>query len=155
MTERTQDYLSECNDPSLGPPLTEEEFKLAFCDRCVNAECKRAIRGDPYQARTSTWEKRLFLEVPRLKPTDPRYEGIRHQRFEKVNPPLGNVTLNPKPPQEAGAPPGRPPLLLANTVYTGPVTLAGATEKAPVWREPLPEATVVQPGAKVRLGKKG
>lgn len=150
MTDARQDFLSECNTVDLGPKLTEDEFGLAFCSRCVNKECQRSLTGDAYELRTSGWEKRLFLDVPRTEPNDPRYEGIRAQKFIDTQPALGSISLvNPQ--WEAPKGVSALPLVRANTPYQGPQTLPGGQITPSV---PTTEGQVVRPGARIKLGVK-
>lgn len=74
---RKLDHLKICNDQ--GIPL--EDFRLAFCIRCLQAECVRSQHGlSKFDARVSTWEERLF-HAPALPKTDPRYSLISAKKF--------------------------------------------------------------------------
>ena len=79
---RRRDLLGECNLD--GAPL--DMFQQECCARCLNQECTRSIAGkSKFEQRTSTWEERLFSQVPRMDPTDPRYVVIAGQRFITVD----------------------------------------------------------------------
>jgi len=76
------DYLKECN--SYGVAL--EDFLTQFCARCLQPECSRSQHGtSKFDQRVSTWESRLFQEVPRMAETDPRFETIRAQKFIQID----------------------------------------------------------------------
>jgi hypothetical protein len=76
------DCLKECNDQ--GVPL--EDFRLAFCARCYQEECTRSQQGKSlFEARVSTWEDRLFNNVPRMDPNDPRYAILNAKRFLTID----------------------------------------------------------------------
>jgi hypothetical protein len=78
-----RDFLKECNNQ--GVPL--EDFKLAFCNFCLQPECTRSSHGSSkFDQRTRTWKERLFTEVDTLDPTDPRYQGIAGQEFIVIEP---------------------------------------------------------------------
>lgn len=62
--------------------LSIQEFQEAFCSRCLNKDCGRSIAGkSKFEQRVNSWEERLFTEVPRMAPNDPRFEGIHAQKF--------------------------------------------------------------------------
>ena len=83
MTLEKRDQLRVCNDQ--GVPL--EDFRLQFCDRCLARDCTRSQAGkSKFEQRTSTWKERLFDEVPRLSPDDPRIEVIQAKRFRESSP---------------------------------------------------------------------
>jgi len=83
MTVEKHDLLSECNDQ--GVPL--EDFRLQFCDHCLNRDCARSQAGkSKFEQRTVAWEDRLFNEVPQLDPEDPRVEAIQAKRFLEASP---------------------------------------------------------------------
>jgi len=76
-----RDEIKTCNDQ--GIPL--KDFKLAFCDRCLNADCTRSqMAGDKFSQRTSTWVERLFTQTPRMDSTDPRFSKLSAQKFIEV-----------------------------------------------------------------------
>jgi len=82
---RRLDYLRECNDQQV--PV--EDFRLAFCVRCVQPECTRSAHGTTkFDQRVATWEERLFSKVPRMDPTDPRIREIQAKQFKMFNPPV-------------------------------------------------------------------
>jgi len=78
-----RDFLKECNNQ--GVPL--EDFKLAFCNLCLQPECTRSSHGlSKFDQRTKTWKERLFTEVNTLDPNDPRYLGIAGKDFLVIDP---------------------------------------------------------------------
>lgn len=77
------DLLKVCNDQG----VSEEDFRLAFCDRCQQTECTRSRLGDSkFERRTSSWYETLFSNVPRLDPQDPRYVEISAKNFLTIDP---------------------------------------------------------------------
>ena len=77
----TVDHLKLCN--SEGIPL--EDFKLTFCDHCLQDECTRSQAGTSlFERRIATWEKRLFIDVPRMNKSDPRYAAISAKQFRGI-----------------------------------------------------------------------
>lgn len=78
-----RDELKVCNDQ--GVPL--EDFKLAFCDRCLNQDCTRSIAGQSrFEQRVNTWYERLIEAPTKLDEADPRFNQIRAKRFIDVDP---------------------------------------------------------------------
>jgi hypothetical protein len=72
------DFIDECNEHKM--PL--EDFRGIFCICCFQVECTRSQAGKAkFDQRVSTWKERLFTQVPRLDPEDPRYALITSQRF--------------------------------------------------------------------------
>ena len=88
------DHLKECNNQ--GVPL--EDFKLTFCNRCLQPECHRSTYGlSKFDVRTQTWKERLFDHVPRMAEVDPRFSHIKAQKFlfiEEKPPSVNGVTWN-------------------------------------------------------------
>lgn len=77
-----RDFLAECSG-DLG--LTPQDVQAAFCFRCLQAECSRSLSGKSgFEARTSTWENRLFTSVPRMNEGDPRIVTLRSKKFVEV-----------------------------------------------------------------------
>jgi hypothetical protein len=75
------DFLGECNTQKI--PL--EDFRLAFCVRCFQADCTRSQFGtSKFEARVNNWEERLF-KAPQLAKTDPRFPLISAKRFLSLN----------------------------------------------------------------------
>ena len=76
-----RDYLKECNDRAV--PL--DDFKMAFCDRCLQPECTRSTHGSSkFDQRVATWKERLITDVPQMTRDDPRFERIAQQQFVPV-----------------------------------------------------------------------
>jgi len=90
-----RDHLKECNNQEV--PL--EDFKLAFCNRCLQPECHRSTYGlSKFDVRTQTWKERLFDHVPRMTEADPRFSHIKAQKFilieDRPPPSVNGVTWN-------------------------------------------------------------
>lgn len=63
-----------------------QEFEAQFCFRCLQKECARSQHGKSrFEARVSTWETRLFDEVPRMNEQDPRFVVLRSKKFVDIN----------------------------------------------------------------------
>jgi hypothetical protein len=150
-----RDWLGECNDQHV--PL--DDFQRAFCDRCLQVECARSQHGkSQFEARVATWEERLFNEVPRMDPSDPRYQVLSAKRFITIDTgPVPEVRgwvdpLNLKEPPEV------PPTTPEPRTYEVPETTriraqaivdldeAGPV-RAPVEEGPVPESPRVVPQA--------
>lgn len=81
MSQR-RDLLGECNTERL--PLNE--FNEGWCRRCVNPECSRSLFGQSrFDLRVNSWEDRLFLNPPRMDPSDPRYDLVSKQKFLSID----------------------------------------------------------------------
>lgn len=79
------DLLSECN--AVGAPL--DLFKEQCCNHCINPECSRSRFGESnFDVRVNTWYDRLFANVPRMDPHDPRFKEIAGQKFMTLDEPL-------------------------------------------------------------------
>jgi len=112
MISRT-DFYGECN--VVGAPV--DAFTGECCVFCVNPECTRSSFGkSKFDIRVSTWYERLYSNVPRMNPEDPRFEKISAQRFIPINPPLsinsGWVDPRDLSPQDATSAAVAPPLIL-------------------------------------------
>jgi hypothetical protein len=78
-----RDLLSECIQPGL-PVQTLTE---AWCSRCSNPECSRSTVGSSrFDTRVKDWEKKLFLEPPKMTPDDPLFAAIAAKRFITIDP---------------------------------------------------------------------
>lgn len=78
------DFLKDCiSDPALvRGPVPIDAFQQQYCVKCGNTDCQRSWGNQSeYMKRTSTWESRLFDNVPRALDTDSSYDGIRSKRF--------------------------------------------------------------------------
>jgi len=77
------DFLRECNDHG----VAIKDFEEAFCKRCYQPECSRSLFGGmKFDQRVSTWLDRLFVNPPRLDPSDPLAQEISAKMFQMVNP---------------------------------------------------------------------
>lgn len=132
-----RDYLGECNDHAVLP----DDFRLTFCVRCVQPECSRSIvSNSQFEARVSTWAERLFLNVPRLDPSDPRYQPLATQKFVTIDvgrPHEVQGWIDPLEPQPEPAPAPSPP----------------APEPVPL-PEPVPEQAPSEPKVPARLPRR-
>jgi hypothetical protein len=77
------DLIKQCMQDIKAPPQKARDFQVAFCERCLNSDCKRAgLSDDIWFQRISTQVERL-LENPTIAPfNDPRFEEIVRQKFE-------------------------------------------------------------------------
>jgi hypothetical protein len=142
-----RDFLAECNN--LG--VTEDEFRGIWCIRCVRKDCVRSHQGkSKFEARVSTWEERLFTNVPRMPESDPRYPKLADQDFVEGESWGGKSTSvqvpanwEPAPQEPEAAPPPDPAPLPSGFVSKRVPHQSGRT---------LGDVQVVKPGAKIRLG---
>lgn len=80
---RRVDLLGECNTGALPIDVITSEW----CARCSNPECTRSLAGKlSFDQRTSTWLERLFTNVPRANPLDPKVQKIAAQKFLEISP---------------------------------------------------------------------
>lgn len=164
-----RDMMRECNTEN----QNVADFTTFWCARCISPECTRSrAKALSFNQRTATWEDRLFNQVARLDPSDPRYLPIAGQNFvelpvgERGAPPSAWVdpqeaptkpTITPVP--EKGAPRLVVPrhLALSNAPdQTGRVfgPSGGAVPKADPWAAPAPLGStekVIPVGGKIRL----
>lgn len=139
-----RDWLGECNDQH----VALDDFQRAFCDRCLQVECTRSQHGkSQFEARVADWEDRLFNQIPRMDPADPRYALLSAKKFITLD--TGAVPevrgwidpLNLEEPPEAPPPTPEP-----RTYEMSPTTLAKAQaivdldEKGPVVAQEEPTA---------------
>lgn len=125
-----RDFLKECHSQVVGQvkePLTFDMFLGAYCTRCLQPECTRSTHGSTkFDQRVASWEDRLFLRVPRMDPSDPRFESISRQEFAPAQETLvvhGWGTENePEPPRAFVPEPAQ----------------EAAVEEVPGTKEPLP-----------------
>jgi hypothetical protein len=83
-----RDYLKECHSQivkQVKENLPLEDFGSAYCVRCLQPECSRSTHGvTKFDQRVATWQKRLFLKVPRMDKSDPRFGEIASKEFHPV-----------------------------------------------------------------------
>jgi hypothetical protein len=78
------DYIQECME-SMPQQGSLDDFKRAFCDVCINPECKRSRFKD------SKWVTRMIMQEEALfnprfaNENDPRYDHLRAVNFEPVD----------------------------------------------------------------------
>lgn len=148
-----RDYLGECNDQ--GVPL--EDFRLAFCVRCFQAECSRSKFGTTkFEQRVQTWEERLF-HAPQLPKTDPRWQQISAKKFlvlssgpapavrEWIDPQTLDVPAPPAQIQPAPLPVVKPPPVAAKPPEPPPPVKVEPPPPVIQKEEPAPEPKPVQP----------
>jgi hypothetical protein len=83
MPSNRSDLLKVCNDQNV--PL--DQFKMTFCDRCMQTECTRSRVGQSkFEKRVGSWYENLFANPPRLDPSDSRYETISGKKFLMIDP---------------------------------------------------------------------
>lgn len=160
-----RDYLgTECD---LGG-LSLADFQEAFCGRCAQPECTRSLFGKSrFDQRVHNWEERLFTNIPRMDPSDPRFVGISGQRFVSVQtspPGVKSDWVDPRDVKEtasivvpaAVAPSRSRALPVLNTPFQNGTMLPGAPTTTPVadaWAAPeAPKERVLKPGSKIKLG---
>ncbi len=77
-----RDLLAECAQP--GTPV--DVLQNLWCVRCGNPECARSRFGkSKFEARIQDWDRKLFLDPPKMAPDDPRYAQIVAQKFITVD----------------------------------------------------------------------
>jgi hypothetical protein len=166
--------MRECNDLA----VPEGDFMAAFCIRCFQPECSRSQDGkSKFDHRVATWAERLFLNVPKLDTSDPRYGKLSAQKFITIDtgrvPEVGWVDPlepqaapreDPPPPPEVPQAPG-----VARVAVPGHLALANAPSQAgkvlgsggqsarrDAWAVPEKSAEpVVAPGSRIKLGGSG
>lgn len=135
-----RDWLSECNDHKI--PL--EDFHRQFCSRCVTPDCTRSQVGQSkFDSRVVSWEDRLFLQVPQMSPSDPRYEQIRGKKFLNID--TGRVPeiqswVDPRTLKDAGN-----DNLSAQTTTTSSPTVLNTPNKPKQMIEGSPTTTLSDP----------
>jgi len=170
------DYIRECNDQGVPP----EDFVGAFCIRCFQSECGRSQFGkSKFDQRVSTWADRLFLNVPKLAPEDPRFAPIASQKFITIDtgrtPEIHSAWVDPNEPQApepsvfvpADIPAPSPEvargtiprhMILANAPSQAGKVLGsgGKSARRDLWATPeAPAEPVVAPGSRIKLGGSG
>jgi hypothetical protein len=139
------DFLLECNNLR----IPDQDFVKQFCVRCLNQECQRSRpQGSRFDQRVATWESRLFLDVPRLTPDDPRYGKIANQDFVEVAPGWGQAPYEVQGWGEAAQEPKAPTLV-------GPVATEPAASNSPALGAPAPQPSRFQGQALNTPAKQG
>lgn len=146
MPER-RDYLGDCNDQKV--PM--EDFKLAFCDRCLQPECSRSLHGtSKFDKRVNSWLERLVTKVPRMDPSDPRAQQIQGKQFKMFTPSLSvgqtSAWLDPRdieepPPPESASEGPLPPLPAFFAPPLEPVAVPEVEQQVPESASP-PQASL-------------
>jgi len=76
-----RDNLGECNQLK----VPTEDFKMFWCNRCLQPDCTRSLYGTTkFERRVTTWLDRLFLKVPKMETGDPRFRDISSKEFHPV-----------------------------------------------------------------------
>lgn len=155
-----QDFLgAACQLQGISP----EEFKAAYCSRCMQSECTRSlVSASKFDHRVNTWEDRLFLNPPRMNEQDPRFasiSGIKFVSVEGAAPPTSSewVDANEVKATSIVVPSAVRSLPVLNTPVRHGIMLEGAPKAKPTptsssdsWD--APKGNVVKPGAKIKLG---
>lgn len=83
-----RDFLKECHSQvakQVKESLPLDAFSVAYCARCLQPECTRSTHGSTiFDKRVTTWQDRLFLNVPRMDQDDPRFDSISHKEFSPI-----------------------------------------------------------------------
>jgi len=109
------DLYGECNLKQA--PV--DVFTAECCMRCINPECTRSQFGTShFDARSQNWFERLFLDVPRMDPGDPRFNDIRAQKFLLIQPAIAVNTSAWVDPRSLEAPKVEAPIIAAPTPAT-------------------------------------
>ena len=157
------DHIRECN----GHKIAEDDFARAWCARCLREDCTRSIKGKSrFEARVSTWQERLFTNVPRLDASDPRYADISAKLFIETPSRAQEVRGwdEPAPPQAELSP---APVIVAapdpNPVVANP-SINSQPARAPNQSGRIlgtapegwaPKETIIRPGGRIRLSGVG
>lgn len=95
---RRLDLYAECN---VEPRAPLDVFTAECCSRCVNPDCSRShFGGSKFEGRITGWYERLFSNVPRMLPDDPRFGKLAGQKFLLVDPAAPAVTASWVDPRE-------------------------------------------------------
>jgi hypothetical protein len=85
VSNNRRDFLRDCHSQvskQVKELLPFDAFGAAYCSRCLQPECTRSTHGSTlFDKRVTTWQDRLFLNVPRMDQGDPRFESIAHKEF--------------------------------------------------------------------------
>jgi len=131
-----QDHIATCNNLK----IAEQDFARVWCARCIQAECARSLPFESlFDARTHTWRDRLFEDVPRLDPNDPRHKDISAKRFVEVQlrtPEIRSPWIDPsaseQPAPVATKPPEVPAPVVAPPIVVPPAAPQPVVAAAPV-----------------------
>jgi len=136
-----QDYLKECNEFKV--PVGD--FEAQFCARCLQPECGRSQHGSSrFESRVRDWEKRLFLDVPRMDPNDPQFTQFQSKKFLDVGSVQGWVSPQDIPQDAPEEPDDLPELELVETVPTDPAPPpSGMPEPPPESMDSAPDTQPV------------
>ena len=136
-----QDHMGTCNNLR----ISEEDFARVWCARCIQAECVRALPFENrFDARVHTWQERLFEDVPRMDPSDPRFQGISAKRFVEIplrTPEVRSTWIEPDAPPLAVV--DQKPPLAAPVESPAPNPVQGPAEPS----SPPQRPAIVAPGA--------
>jgi hypothetical protein len=146
------DHIRECNEFK----ITETDFVKAWCSRCLREDCTRAIKGKSrFEARTSTWQERLFTDVPRLAENDPRYPSIVAKMFQETPGRPAEIRGWDAPEPAAPETPPAPPIPTTpvSQLVKSPNQSGKILGTAPAgWS---PKEAVIRPGTRIRIGGSG
>jgi hypothetical protein len=143
-----RDLYSECN--VVGAPL--EAFTEECCKHCINPECTRSGFGKTkFDQRVGSWYERMFQNVPRMDPNDPRFEKITAQKFMIINPTLTlqSAWVDPREldqPAPPRAPEPAPIVVQAQPAPAPEPVVVAAPEPAAPQLAPAPPPAPIEPG---------
>lgn len=154
---RKLDFFRECNTHG----VSEDDFRQAFCVRCVQPECARSsVNQTKFEERVTTWEERLFTNVPRMDPNDPLYQKIAGQKFIEISPSDGVGPVTPTSewvdPLQNNLP--TPPIVVQVPSQISQTKGLNAPDQSgkvigPSQTQDKPPERVVRPGARIRFTK--
>ena len=79
------DFLKECLEEvraKARATVPLDEFQNEFCRVCQNRSCSRSGGAAmSFDRRVESWERRLFIDIPRASESDASYDNIRSKRF--------------------------------------------------------------------------
>lgn len=157
------DHLKLCNSHKI--PF--EDFHRQFCSGCYQPECTRSLHGlSKFEDRVLNWEKRLFVNIPRMDSGDPRFKDLSAKKFlEVVQGPAGRPSewLDPKdvetkrtisipeppkleePPKPAAPPPQTPAPVFVPEIHQVPRNTPNRPRQMIGGADPKPSPPVLDP----------
>ena len=175
------DCIRECNPHA----VPEEDFRLQFCDGCVQPECTRSRYGkSKFDARVASWADRFYLKVPKLDEADPRYALLAGQKFITIDtgrtPEIRGDWVDPTAPQESPPitevpawmqGPSTPPPVRSPIVNPSPILMSSlnapsqsgkmlglapkVTPSQDPWAVAETPSNLVAPGSRIKIGGSG
>jgi hypothetical protein len=134
MNSNKRDWLTTCNEFN----VPSQDFEAQFCARCFQHECSRSLHGkSKFEERVSTWEERLFLNVPKMDEGDPRAADIQAKKF---------VSVDAGPVPEVGRSAWLDPRDLTDEVPELPPEVAPVAPEVPKVDDPQPKPQIFKEG---------